>query len=311
MFELRAKNPPVAIEIGEGYAAAVRMQGKGAEAALQDYRIVPLPFRRREGDSLWADFKLDERFQEGIDELIGWLDRPRRLAVSLPDTATKVFFLEIENDGGSPRELRNVILFKIQKFAPISSENTSLAFRKLKPRAGGGGHYLAVISSRSLTGSYERYLSQSGTHVGNIETASLAAISLLGPKIASEDHHGNFVLVRMENLHFTASAFNGGKLVFSRTRIAQEPERMAATAAHELRVLSLFTEDQLRGSAFATAYFYGPGGRIDEAVEATRAMGWQAEMLDLGGIIDVPGELLQRPSDAGKLVVAAALAARG
>lgn len=311
MFEFRAKNPPVALEIGEGYAAAVKMQGKGADATLQDYRIVHLPFRRRDDESLWADFKLDERFQEGIDELIEWLEKPKRLAISLPDTATKTFVLEIENDGGSHRELRNVILFKIQKFAPLSSENTSLAYHKLKPRVGGGGHYLAVISSRSLTGSYERYIGQSGTHVGSIETASLASISLLGPKIASASHNGNFAIVRMENLHFTASVFNNGGLVFSRTRVATEPERMASTMAHELKVLSLFTEDQLKGSAFESAYFYGPSGRIDEAVDATSTMGWLAEMLDLGSIIDVPSELLHRPTDSGKLVAAAALAARG
>jgi hypothetical protein len=95
MFSLHAKNPPVAIEIGEGYAGAVKVQQRGPKSSLLEYKIVDLPYRRQTEKVLWADFKMDERFQEGIEELSDWIGRTKKLSIVLPDTSVKTFYIYI------------------------------------------------------------------------------------------------------------------------------------------------------------------------------------------------------------------------
>lgn len=311
MNNIKAKNPPVALEIGEGYASAVRVNQRAGRPALLEYTSTRLPWRQRESDSLWADFKLDERFQEGILELSDWIGRTRRLAVALPDTATKSFVLDLENETSSARELRDVLIFKIQKFAPISGENTALAWQKLRAAAGDGAAYLALIASRSLTASYERFFAARGTQVGCIESSSLAVLDLFLPRLRSSiDHGGNFAVVRIESGHFNVIVLNDFRLVFSRTRTVRAEEAMPAQIAQELKVLSLYVEDQLKGHGFDTAFCYGPGPALDETLVHLDQQGRDARRLCLADIMEIPGQLRARPTDEGRIVGAVALAAR-
>ena len=312
MLNLRAKYPTEAIEIGEGYACGIKVNPKGDRPQLLDYKRVPLPFRRKDDDGLWADYKLDERFQEGINTLIDWMGKVKRLSIVLPDTASKTFFLDVESDHASAKEMRNVILFKIQKFAPINMDGTALAYRKLAHGGTVSNNYLALISSRTLTGSYEKYFSQSGIHVGSIESASLCSIGMLNPFIRKQfDENGNFAVVRVETGHFTTTVFNDFKMVFSRTRLSRSGEQRPEQMGHELKTLSLFTQDKLGGKEFDSVYFYGPGSMLEKAHEYLVDSGMNSHKIYLDSLMDVPNELLRKPEEMGKMFAAVSVATRG
>lgn len=312
MFNLRAVTPPVAIEIGEGYASAVRVNRKGAGIELAAYKLVKLPEVKRSGDRQWSGFTMDERFAPAIEELLDWIGKTKRISIAMPDLASRTFFLEIENQGVSGNELRDIILFKIQKFAPISGEGTALAYKLLRPRTGGGGHYLAVITSRSLTSSYERFFSAKGAHLGRIETASLTSLDLFFPYIRRvAGGKGDFVIIRIANGYFTVSLFNHySELTFSRTRTTLSAQESPSQIAHEIKTLSLFSQDKLGGSTVDTAFLYGPGESVEETKELLERSGITAQTLSLGDVVDVPNELLYQPDDEGRVVAAVAVASR-
>lgn len=312
MLNLGAVTPPVAMEIGEGYASAVRVNRKGSGIELAGYKLVKLPEIKRSGDRQWSGFIMDERFVPAMEELLDWIGKAKRISIAMPDLASRTFFLEIENPGVSGMELRDIILFKIQKFAPISGEGTALAYKQLRPRAGGGGHYLAVITSRSLTSSYERFFSTRGTHLGRIETASLVSLDLFFPYIRKiADGRGDFVIIRIANGHFTVALFNHlFELTFCRTRTAQSTQELPGQITHEIKTLSLFSQDKLGGSTVNTAFLYGPGESIEETKELLSQSGSSVSTLSLGDVADLPNELLYRPEDEGRIVAAVAVAAR-
>ena len=303
MFNFKAKTPPVCLEIGEGYASVVRM---GSNSSLTEYHQVKLPFRPDQEKRDWNDFRMDERFQEGIDELKDWLGKTKRLSLILPDTATRSFILEVENEGANQKELRDIIMFKIQKFAPISSEGTSLAFRKITTSLD-NPHYLALISSKTVTGSWERYFAQSGIHIGRIETASLAVLDQFNPVVQQAGH---CAFLRIGTSYFTVSIFHNGLLIFARTRFFNDYAEAPSAITRELKTLNLFVKDKMNFDGFQKVFTYGPGEAADVVSDSLAETGFQVEQLSLTKVMDVPNQLLHRPLDEGRIIAAAALAAR-
>jgi hypothetical protein len=182
----------------------------------------------------------------------------------------------------------------------------------MKALPGGGGHYLVMLSGKSLTSSYERYFAQKGTQVGCIESAGMTVLDMLSPYFRSHfDSSGDFAIVRIETGHFTVAVFNNFELLFSRTKLCIDSERMPLQIAQELKVMSLSAEDQMDGSQFDASYLYGPGELVADAQRILAANGRQVHTLTLDGLMDVPNELLQSPEDSGKLMGATAVAIRG
>lgn len=307
MFNLKAKNPPVCLEIGEGYASAVKIQNRGSNCSLVDYHQIRLPFRAEQEKRDWNDFRMDENFQEGIKDMMDWLGKTKKLSLVLPDSATRSFMLEIENEGANQKELRDIIMFKIQKFAPISSEGTSLAYKKLTARKGDHANYLALISSKTVTGTWERFFAQAGTHIGRIETASLAVVDRFASVLSGEE---DCAMVRVGSRYFTVTIFHNNKLSFARSRFFNSSAAASSAVLRELNTLNLFVKDKLGHDGFEKVFIYGPGEGIDDTENLLTQSNYGVETLSLTKVMDVPNQLLHRPMDEGRIIAAASVASR-
>jgi hypothetical protein len=305
MFSFDINYPNAALEIGIGYTAAVKMQNRNGKWQLQDYNLEPLPQPRNQTDA-WGEFTLDERFQDAIDRQLEWLANCKKISLILPDQATKTFFLDVEEDSKNRNELRDIILFKIQRITPISAESTAVAYQKLRDLES-GGQYLALVSSKHLTRSYEKYFAQRGIQIGNIETASLAATSLLLPEL--EKKSGDFTLVRLDDGSFTISVYNGQQLVFVKSRICRENEEIATALPSELRTISLFIEDKLKGSPVSDHYLFGPGVDAVAEMAGNKLSGAEITPLRLEDFVELAVPI-EDANTGGKLISAVATASR-
>jgi Tfp pilus assembly PilM family ATPase len=308
MFGLRPKYPPVAVEIGDGYASAVKVQRRRSHPRLLHWHGIDLPYRRAEAEGLGDSLVLDDELRPRFEELIAELGRIKMISIAFPDTAVRTFFLEIENRITSARELREMILFKISKLAPISIEGTALSYQRLRPRDGGGDHYLALLASRRLISSYEDFLARKGIHLGLIESSSLAAANLFESLLSRE--FGDCALLRIEDNHFNVALFRDGMLIFSRTRIRSKEEDVGRGVTAEMRTLSLFAQDKLGSQGIRMVYVYGPGDAPLNSVAALEAKGFAARRLSLDDIVEVPAELRRQPGEQGALAAAAGSALR-
>lgn len=307
------KYPLAALEIGEGYASGVKLEKRSGKPVVSDFITVELPFKQTptEGQA-WNNYKLDERFQEGVDEIIQWLGKEKAASLALPDMATRSFVVTLENESGNPREMRDLILFKVQKFAPVSTEGTTLDYLRLPAAPGQRGRdFLVLLSSKAIIASYEKYFQQRGIHIGNVETASLASLVLFSNGSSSPlEGAGNFVLCRMERSHFTLTVFNNFNLVFMRTRVLNEEASAAFRVVKEIKTLRLFVEDRLGARAYDTAFFYGPGEYLEDSFNQTAAAGFHSVMLSLEQFADLPNELHQYEHLQGRFYAATSAAAR-
>lgn len=307
MFSLRPSYPPVALEIGEGYATAVRFRRRKEENKLVEWHQAELPPRARE-EQVGEGLVPDEEMQSALAELVGRLGRVKRLSLALPDTAVRSFYLEVENPAAAGRELREMILFKIRKLSPIRPEAAAIAYRRLRASPDGGARYLAQLTSRRMTRGLESFFERRGIHLGLIETASVAAAELFAPALAEEA--GDFAMVRVEREHFSVSVFRQGALAFSRTRAGGAGAVTPDAVAHEVRTLNLYSQDKLGSAGMSAAFVHGPGAAAAEVCEKLEAEDFAARRLLLEDAVDVPPELLGRPDEQGKLAAAVGAATR-
>ena len=319
-LSLRPSYPPVALEIGEGYATAVRFRRRKDENRLAQWHQVELPERAREAEQAGESLVPDAEMEAALAELAGRLGRVRRLSLALPDTAVRSFYLEVENPAASGRELREMILFKIRKLSPVRPEAAAVAYRRLRASRDGGARYLAQLTSRRMTRGFESFFERRGAHLGLIETASAAVADLFAPALAEEA--GDFALVRIESGHFSVSVFRRGALAFSRTRAGGAGAVTPDAVAHELRTLNLYAQDKLGSAGLAAAFVHGPGAAAAEICARLESEGkggdggqgggegFAARRLLLEDAVDVPPELLGRPDEQGKLAAAVGAATR-
>ena len=304
MIGLRPKYPHTAIEIGEGYATGVRLQRSGGRLRLAAWKRVELPLRTASEDDVGGELSLDDDFRLRLGDLLEPIGHPKRLSLVLPDSAVRSFFVELENPPSGDRELRNMILFKLSKLTPVNLEGAAIAYQRLG-HSEGGIRYLAMITSRKITNSYEDFFESHGTRVGLIETASLAATNLFAK--AFEESGGDFALFRVARGYFTAALFLGGELAFGRTR---RGGFVASAVAKEARTLTLFAQDKLESTGFSRVYLNGPAATDAEIPAELERAGFQAAFLDLEDVMDLPPLLRGSHAEQGTLIAATGAAGR-
>ncbi len=305
MIGFRTKYPPVSIEIGDGYASAVRLQRSKGDMSLAEWHRVNFPFRSVEGDDLGAELLLDDDMRLRLGDLADTLGRVKRLSLVLPDTAVRTFFLELENPAATGKELVDMIRFKLSRLVPINLEAAVLAYHRL-PGSSGGANYLAVLTSKRMTAGLEDFFSSRGTRLGLIESASLAAANLASPTL---ENAGDSAVVRVALHYFTINLFLGGELAFGRTRHFA-PEQSQTMITHELRTLNLFAQDKLGSEGLKAIYLYGPGIKGNGLLTMLTEAGFDAYALELEKFAELPADLRNRPEDQGTVLAAVGAAGR-
>jgi Tfp pilus assembly PilM family ATPase len=305
MLGLQPKFPHVAIEIGEGYASAVRLQRGRSRPSIAEWFRIDFPARPAEPEDIGGALLLDDDLRIRLRDLAEKLGRVRRLSLVLPDAAVRTFFLELENPSATGKELHDMVRFKLSRLVPINLDGAALAYQRLQTGSG-AVNFLALLTSRRMISGFEDFFRARGTHLGLIETASLAAANLLTPSLPEAV---NFTLVRVGLKHFTIALFLGGQLAFGRTRRLDSPQA-AATIQQELRTISLFAQDKLGSAGVQKVYLHGPG-LSDNGFSASLAKaGFDAHELDLEDFIDLTPDLRGRLDDQGTILAAAGAATR-
>ncbi|HUX06770.1 MAG TPA: hypothetical protein VMX35_05595 [Acidobacteriota bacterium] len=305
MFGLRTKYPPASIEIGDGYASAVRLQRSKSELSLAEWHRADFPFRSVKGDDLGAELLLDDDMRLRLGDLADRLGRVKRLSLVLPDTAVRTLFLELENPAATGKELDDMIRFKLSRLVPINLDAATLAYHRL-PEHSGGANYLAVLTSKRMTVGLEEFFSSRGTHLGLIESASLAAVNLASQTLESA---GDSAIVRVALHYFTINLFLGGELSFGRTR-RFAPEQSQTLILQELRTLNLFAQDKLGSEGLRAVFLYGPGFQSNGIMTMLNGAGFDARALDLEEFAELPADLRGRPQDQGTVLAAVGAACR-
>jgi Tfp pilus assembly PilM family ATPase len=208
--------------------------------------------------------------------------RPRRVALVIPDTATKVSLLRFEKIPAAS-DLDQLIHWQMRKAAPFKPEEGHISWVPAAPLPGGGREYLVTLARRDVIESYMTACAEAGAAAGVVDLASL---NLINAALASGDGGGagDWLIVHVAANYATLAIVRNKDLIFFRTR-QLEAEGDLADLVHQT---AMYHEDRLGGAKFARVVVSGISTRGAEIGERLRRgleerMGAPVQALDFRG----------------------------
>lgn len=179
---------PIGIEISaQGVICALT----GGSAALPRVeRVSQAPFSPRTLQvSLREQNVLDpDAFVAGLKSAHNQLlSRSPRVAVSLPDAASRIMLLDLEGRFKSRSEALDLIRWKLKKSIPFDSADTHIDFQQLTVRENGDLALLVAIASRTVISQYEDLITKAGLSPVRIDCNTFNICRLFDPRLSLQD----------------------------------------------------------------------------------------------------------------------------
>ncbi len=177
--------------------------------------------------------------------------RPRRIALAVPDTIGKVSLLRFEKVPSRAQDLDQMIRFQVRKAAPFHIEEAQITYSAGAPLDGGGREFVVVMTKRDVVREYEAVCEGAGAHAGLVDLSTLnvinAALAVRGRPA------GDWLLVHVTSHCVTMAILRGGDLIFYRSR-GEEAEGNLSDLVHQT---AMYYEDRLGGTGFARVVLVG------------------------------------------------------
>ncbi len=243
--------PYVAVGIAADRVTAVTVAHRG-RAVVTAHGSEPLPARAIEpvlnGANI-ADRPAVVGALRRVFERLG--QRPRHVALALPDTIGKVSLLRFEKVPARADDLEQLIRFQVRKAAPFRLEDAQVAWCPGAPLEGGGREFVVVVTRRDVVREYEGVCEAAGAHAGTVDLASLNVVNAV---LAAHDRvEGDWLLVHVTSHYATMAILRGGHLIFYRNR-GEEADGNLAGLVHQT---AMYYEDRLGGAGFAKVVLVG------------------------------------------------------
>lgn len=247
-----SSRPQVAVGIAADRVMAVSIARGGDVPIVTAHGSEALPARAI-GPALNATNITDQAAVAGalrrVFERIG--QRPRRVALAVPDTIGKVSLLRFEKVPDRADDLDQMIRWQVRKAAPFRIEDAQVAYSPGASLEGGGREFVVVVTRRDVLREYETACEAAGAHAGLVD---LATLNVINAALARRDRPaGDWLLVHVTSHYATMAILRGGDLIFYRSR-GEEAEGDLAGLAHQT---AMYYEDRLGGTGFAKVVLVG------------------------------------------------------
>jgi hypothetical protein len=259
--------PSVAVELTPTRVSGVALEWRGATPAVAAHALEPLP----EGalvSSLTAPNVLDRDGVAGaLGRVLARLDRPRRIALVLPDPVAKVSFLRFEKVPARSADLDQLVRWQLQKAAPFAIEEAQITYVAGQQTAE-GREFIVALARRAVLEQYEELATAQGAHAGLVDLATFNVVNaVLASPGAGGELAGDWLLVNAAPGYVTLAILRGPHLIFFRNRVA-DTEGTLADLVHQT---AMYYEDRLSGAGFSRVLLAGASGnRPDGEVDLVR-----------------------------------------
>jgi Tfp pilus assembly PilM family ATPase len=276
----RTPPPVVAVEIAPSRVTAVAVSGSGADVKLGAWAVEPLP----EGclvPSLTSSNVVKPA--EVVSALRAALERlgqrPKRVALVIPDAAAKVSLVRFKDVPSRAADLEGLVKFQIRKAAPFRVEDSQVSFAP-GDRSPEGQEYVVVQARRDIVAEYEQVCDGAGATPGvvDLSTFGLAQCALL----TTPDLTGDWLLIHGAADGATIAIYRGRHPVFFRRRGADGDAHLGELV-HQT---AMYYQDRLGGGGFARVLAGGtPASALtgDAWAGIQTRLGVQAELVAPGG----------------------------
>ena len=115
------------------------------------------------------------------------LCRSTRVAVSLPDGASRIMLLDLEGRFKNRSEALDLIRWKLKKSIPLDIADTHLDYQQLSVRENGDLALLVAIVSRTVVSQYEDLIAQAGLSPARIDCNTFNICRLFDRRLSLHD----------------------------------------------------------------------------------------------------------------------------
>ena len=223
--------------------------------------------------------------------------RPKRVALLLPDTVTKVSVVRFDKVPAKAQDLEQLIRWQVRKAAPFRIEDAQVSWIEGAADEAGGREYFVLVARRDVVESYERACEAAGVHAGIVDIVStnlVNAVLATDPAVSGGDLStsagssrapavNDWLLVHTAPDYSTIMVVRNGRVIFFRNRPAEGQPQDMGDLVHQT---AMYYEDRLGGTAFGRVVVAG-GSSFDGAVaergrrEIAERLGARVEALDV------------------------------
>lgn len=265
----RPSRPSVALDIGASRVVALRL-GAGSPPAAS-YAVEALPAGAVVPGLVTSNIVDEAAVAQAVTRALDALDRPRRLALVVPDAAAKVSMIRFEKVPASAHDLEALIRWQMRKSVPFRVDEAQVTWAEGQALATGGREFVVAVARREIIEQYEKVASQAGAHVGLVDLATFNLVNL----VLAQDAPDDWLLVHVAADSTTLAIVRRGQVIFYRQRGADADESLD-DLVHQS---AMYYEDRLAGRGFGRVYLSGAASGPEGAAAADRLRRMLADRL--------------------------------
>lgn len=251
---LSAAPPTVAVEIARHRISAASILTRDSALAVASHAVEPLPTGAVTPSLNATNIADPKAVADALRRVLDRLGtRPKRIALAIPDSVTKVSLLRFEKVPERDRDLMELVRWQVRKAAPFKIENAVLSYVPGFTAADGSTEFVVVMARKDVIQEYENVCAAVGAQAGIVDLATFSVINavLATPNAPAED----WLLVHVTAEDATMAILRGSHLVFFRSHAA-DGESSLADMVHQT---SMYYEDRLSGAGFSRVLLAGAG----------------------------------------------------
>lgn len=248
---LQQAPPTVAVDLAPERVAVVRVDRRGATAAIASHGVEALPAGAITG-ALSAPNMADVSVVAAAISraLVTAGARATRVSLVVPDTIARVSLVRFEALPAKASDFDELIRWQVKKTTPFPLDEAVVSYTP--GLAVPGAHeFIVTVARRDVVGQYEEACDLAGAHAGIVDLATFnvvnAVLASAGPVT------GDWLLVHAAPSYVSLAVLRDGHLIFYRTR-GDEAEGSVADLVHQT---AMYYVDRLKGQRFGRVLLSG------------------------------------------------------
>lgn len=251
---LKPRYPLLALEIREDSVVAVRLDRRGKGFRLTSCGRQSLPAGVFSASLLKSGVGDLPQLGSAIQKVLHQVGAGSgaKLSLALPDTAVKVFLVELAEIPPQRDQAAELIRFRIRKSIPFRPEEARLSWDVIQRAPDGKSQVLVATSPETAIEPLEQLLAQLGYRCGLVDIASFNVLNLARLEGLLESPAGDVAVVDATPAYFSLIILRQGRLVFYRAKSYHlqgnfQGEESLRVVGRELRSSLSYYEEHLGG----------------------------------------------------------------
>jgi len=214
---LASPPPDAAVELATDSVTAATLGSRGSETAVEAFAYETLPAGALTPTLMGSNVGNRDAVVSALKNAVARLgSKPKRVALVVPDTATRVSLVRFDQVPTKSDDLDQLIRWHLKKSAPFPVEDACITHAPAAVSPDGGREFLVALARRETVREYEGICEEAGLQAGLVDLSTFSVINgfLASGRIPS----GDWLVVHMKSDYTSIAIMRGNDVIFFRTR---------------------------------------------------------------------------------------------